>query len=131
MARPKRLDVNGEVFYDIDTMCEKIEDYLQECDIPVLKECCLINGWNYEYVQQLRNKEGNEKLYRAIRRILDYKEVELEKGALTGKLEKTMAIFSLKQLGWRDKTEEKEESKENAVADILLNMIGYNNGSNK
>jgi hypothetical protein len=29
----------------------------------------------------------------------------LEKGGLTGKYDKTMVIFSLKQLGWRDKIE--------------------------
>jgi hypothetical protein len=33
------------------------------------------------------------------------KEVVLEKGTLTGVYDKTMAIFSLKQLGWKDKQE--------------------------
>ena len=34
------------------------------------------------------------------------KEANLEKGALTGKLNTNMAIFSLKQLGWKNNNEE-------------------------
>lgn len=133
MARPKRLDENGNIFYDVNKMCEKMDEYIDECnannDIPVLKECCLLNGWCYEYVVNMRNRPENEKLAQSIRRILDWKEVKLEKGALKGELNHTMAIFSLKQLGWRDKQEE-ESNAENEVANVLLKMIGANNGSN-
>ena len=40
-----------------------------------------------------------------LKRCIAKKEANLEKGALTGKLNPSMAIFSLKQLGWKDRKE--------------------------
>ena len=37
------------------------------------------------------------------KRAIDKKEAQLERMALSGDVDKTMAIFSLKQLGWSDK----------------------------
>lgn len=49
----------------------------------------------------------------------------LEKGALTGKYDKTMAIFSLKQLGWRDKieTESKVELDSDGFIEALKGQV--------
>ena len=45
-----------------------------------------------------------------LKKCIAKKEANLEKGALTGKLNPSMAIFSLKQLGWRDKKEEEVQN---------------------
>ena len=47
----------------------------------------------------------DKELSYAIKRLMLKKEAQLEKLALKGKIDKTMAIFSLKQIGWRDKHE--------------------------
>jgi hypothetical protein len=46
-----------------------------------------------------------------MQRMIDAKEVMLEKKGLTGEYASTMAIFSLKQLGWSDKVEQKTTAK--------------------
>ena len=106
LARPKTDK------YNIAVMVEKIEEYIAsvlgsdaegEYRVPILKECCLIYGWKYDYVMELKAKEKNEALTQAIKRLLDWKEVRLERGSLTGKINNTFGIFSLKQLGWTDR----------------------------
>ena len=91
--------------YDIPDMVEKIDAYLESTkeELPILKECCLQNDWNYDYVMQLQRQ--HEDLAHAIKKLLDWKEVRLERGGLSGKYDKTMVIFTLKQPthGWRDK----------------------------
>lgn len=95
MARP--------IKYNIDDMIAIIEKYTEETELPILKEVCYMNNWLYNTVMKLQR--DNEDLFHSIKRLLDKKEVKLERGALSGKLDKTMAIFSLKQLGWKDKQE--------------------------
>ena len=46
--------------------------------------------------------DGDNRLSQCISRLVDTKEYSLEKYALQGRIDKTMAVFSLKQLGWRD-----------------------------
>lgn len=75
----------------------KLERYIEETDIPIVAEFAYQNNidrtWLYDQPQ----------LSTLLKKLIAKKEVVLEKGALQGTLEKTMAIFSLKQLGWRDK----------------------------
>lgn len=106
--------------YNIDYMLARIDIYIESRKkvVPILKECCLLNDWNYDYTMELRR--GNDELSRSIRKILDWKEVRLEQGALTGQLEKTMAIFSLKQLGWKDKI---EDDTDKTTLDLLSNVL--------
>jgi len=103
MARPK----SGK--YDIEEMCQRINSYTDACIkkrlVPILKEVVVLSGWNYDYVQQLQVKtkgDGDLRLSQCISRLVDTKEYSLEKYALQGRIDKTMAVFSLKQLGWRD-----------------------------
>ena len=100
MARPK----TGK--YDIDKMIEIINDYVDDCirkkRVPILKEVTVKAGWNYHWVMMLQNKEENKELRETIERLLDCKEWLLERLGHEGKIEKTMAVFSLKQLGWSD-----------------------------
>ena len=102
--------------YEIPYMVEQIRKYLRDCNvdgtqhtktgqrkplrIPILKECCLKNRWNYEYFMEL--KQENEELKTITQELLGWKEVVLEQGMLYGTIKHGAAIFSLKQLGWRD-----------------------------
>lgn len=97
MARPKSPK------YNKDFMLSTIEDYINHTDIPILKEVCYQNYWNSDYVLELRRND--DELSRSIKRLLDKKESQLERKGLNKEIDKTVAIFSLKQLGWRDRQE--------------------------
>lgn len=86
--------------YNIDYMIKKIEEYIEhnKKGIPILKECCFENDWNYDYVMELQRKHEN--LSQSTKKLLYLKEVQLEKGMLSNKLNASGAMFSLKQLGW-------------------------------
>lgn len=100
MARP----ATGK--YEPDKMVEIIEDYLQTClkkkKVPIFKECCVKAGWNSNVVHQKRALPEYKSVDEEIQRLMDCKEYMLERLGLEGKVEKTMAVFSLKQLGWTD-----------------------------
>lgn len=91
--------------YNIDFMIKQVNEYIErnKRGLPILKEVCLENEWDYDYVMQLQRE--HKELSQATKRLLSLKEIKLEKGALLGKIDKTMAIFSLKQLGWKDRNE--------------------------
>jgi hypothetical protein len=103
-GRPPKTDAQEELVYDIDRMIERVEAYLNDKKIyiPILKECCLLNNWNYDYVMQL--KRESDLLSQSIKKLLNKKEVVLEQMLYSG-ANNTGYIFSLKQLGWRDKIE--------------------------
>lgn len=89
--------------YEIESMLSIIDEYTNNNDIPILKEVCYKNYWNSDYLLELRKK--SEELNWSIKRLLDKKEAQLEKLSLNKTIERTMAIFSLKQLGWKDRQE--------------------------
>lgn len=104
--------------YDINKLCKLLNEYTEATDIPILKECCLNNNLSYDYISQLKRKEIEENpnildrpLTLAIKRLLDKKEVSLEKMALNGKIDRGMAIFSLKQIGWKDNPTIEDDTK--------------------
>lgn len=113
LGRPK------EKRYETPYMIKKIDEYIQNTKkgVPILKECCLMNNWNYDYFMELQREDAE--LREASRRLLDWKEVKLEKGALAGVLNSTAAIFSLKQLGWRDRPEVEHEETMGKLDDMI------------
>jgi len=117
MARPKSDK------YVISTMTKIIDDYTNKTDLPILKEVTYMNNWLYEYVMELQR--GSEELSYSIKRLLCKKEVELERGGLKEKYNKTMAVFSLKQLGWRDVIEHNIDT--NNVPTININVVDNSN----
>ena len=125
MARPVKKLEDGTAKYNIKHMCLKIDEYIKKnkINVPILKECCLDNDWNYDYVMELQR--GNPLLSQSTRKLLNQKEVNLEKFALTGKVDKTMAIFSLKQMGWKDKQDsDSNEETLKKLAELLGNIKG-------
>ena len=109
-GRPKKP------IYATQYMINQIQKYLQDCNvdgsqytksgqrkplrIPIFKECCLKNGWNWKYTYEIAEK--SPELQDAINELISWKEILLEQGMLYGTIKHSAAIFSLKQLGWRD-----------------------------
>lgn len=73
--------------------------YIRSTNVPIVAEFAYRNGIHRQQLYEI------PELSDAIRFCITKKEADLERGALTGILNHTMAIFSLKQLGWRDKQE--------------------------
>jgi inorganic pyrophosphatase len=96
--------------YTIEEIVEAIDDYVDTClrkkEVPILKEVFVKKYWNYGYITQtLKNRQldaGDHRLELSINHCIDAKEYMLERLAEKGKIDKTVAIFSLKQLGWKD-----------------------------
>jgi hypothetical protein len=76
---------------------ERINAYTDTTPLPVLAECAYELGMHRQQLYEF--PELND----AIKKLITKKESVLEKGALSGKLNASMAIFSLKQIGWSDK----------------------------
>lgn len=100
MARPK----TGRY----DNLRQDIIDYTEKTEYPILKELCYLKHYNYDYVMQLQR--DNEELSQSIKELLYKKESYLEREGIKGNLAQTMAVFTLKQLGWRDNIEVKAEN---------------------
>lgn len=100
MARPK----TGKY----DNLRQDIIDYTEKTEYPILKELCYLKHYNYDYVMQLQR--DNEELSQSIKELLYKKESYLEREGIKGNLAQTMAVFTLKQLGWRDNIEVKAEN---------------------
>lgn len=96
--------------------------YIDTATIPIISE--------FAYINKIRRQSlyENAKKYKPLDDALDFlrlkKESQLEKGALSGDLNSTMAIFSLKQLGWRDKPiEEEDNSGFEAFKELLTTVM--------
>ena len=100
MARPK----TGKY----DNLVQDIIDYTEQTEYPILKELCYLKHYNYDYVMQLQR--DNEELSQSIEELLYKIESYLEREGIKGNLAQTMAVFTLKQLGWRDNIEVKAEN---------------------
>lgn len=133
MAEPKtkvkpKIEVKPKIDkYDTKRLCNIIDKYTDETDLPILKEVCYQNNLNYDTI--MKYQRDREALMQSIKRLLYKKETELEKGGLTGKYQPTMTIFSLKQLGWQDRAndDDNEEEVKNAT-DILVKIRKTING---
>lgn len=110
-------------------VAERLDEYVETTDIPILSEFAYKNNLTREYLYTL--SKTDEALFNAIKKCTQKKEAVLEKGALKGKLNSTMAIFSLKQLGWKDKQDEKDTSAIDVLSNILSEMRNTANDSVK
>lgn len=96
MPRPKTNKWNT------DRLVRLMRQYTNKTQLPILKEFCFNNNLEYKYFLQLCASDAE--LDRARCRLLDKKEIQLEKALMTG-ANNTAFIFQLKQLGWRDHPE--------------------------
>lgn len=100
----------GESRYDVDEICNALDSYTAHCvkqkEVPILKEVFVKKGWSYDYVCKILNgrllEANDDRLDTSIKNLVYAKEYMLERLGLKGKINSTLAVFSLKQLGWRD-----------------------------
>ena len=98
MARPNKY--TEEI---IEEMIVSLDAYIAETDIPIVAEFAYLNNIPKRTLYDLADK--NEGLLHSIKVLVTKKEAQLERLGLAGVIDKTMAVFSLKQLGWKDKNE--------------------------
>ena len=97
----------------LEDIKSKLELYIDKTDIPIIAE--------FAY----KNKIPRAKLYEfeelnyTIKRLIDKKEAQLERLALNKEINHTMAIFSLKQLGWKDDVSSSESQ---SMPEIVINV---------
>ena len=101
---------------NIKDLINGVDAYLEEANPPIVAEYAHLNGITRQYIYELAKKD--ERLSDAIKRISEAKEVMLEKKALKGMYNPTMAIFSLKQLGWKDR-QDVEDNDDDKVKQFL------------
>lgn len=100
----------GEYKYNVDEICNALDNYTNQCikkkEVPILKEVFVKKGWSYDYVCKILNgrllEANDDRLDTSIKNLISAKEYMLERLGLKGMINPTMAVFSLKQLGWRD-----------------------------
>lgn len=78
---------------------EALEEYIDKTEIPIISEFCYKNGIRKQRLYEF------EVLSDSTKKLIEKKEAQLERLSLQNKINTTQAIFSLKQLGWRDKQE--------------------------
>lgn len=113
MARPK----TGKY----DNLRQDIIDYTIATEYPILKELCYQKHYSYDYVMELQRKD--DELAQSIKELLYKKEVYLEREGIKGNLAQTMAVFTLKQLGWKDRPDTEEEDKDMKNAQDIIVKI--------
>jgi hypothetical protein len=89
MARPRE--------WDRVELREALLQYIENNDIPILAEFAHTHGVARQYLYDL------PELADAVKDCTTKKEAGLERQALKGNVNCSMAIFSLKQLGWTDR----------------------------
>ena len=91
---------------NIEDLISDVDEYIQSANPPIVAEYAIMHGITRQYLYELAKKkedEGDPALSDTIKKIVDSKAIMLERNGLLGKYQPTMAIFSLKQLGWKDK----------------------------
>jgi hypothetical protein len=88
VGRPREID-REKLLADLDA-------YIATTDIPILARFAVNQGLHRQQLYEI------PELSDAIKRCANKKEAALEEAGLAGTVNVTMAIFSLKQLGWKD-----------------------------
>lgn len=99
---------------NLEQMLDDVETYIETANPPIVAEFAHRHNITRQYLYELAGKcqaKGDNRLTDAIKAISEAKEVMLEQKALNGEYAGNMAIFSLKQLGWTDKVEQKTTAK--------------------
>lgn len=79
-----------------DELLEKFKLYIKNTEIPIAKEFCVDNDVLYTTLWEW------DEFKETIKKCSQKKEAKLERAALENRINHGMAIFSLKQLGWKD-----------------------------
>jgi hypothetical protein len=98
--------------YDREALLEAFEAYIAATDIPIVAEF----SWRQDVTREVLYQWPEFRHTLAM--CLTKKEAQLERKALYNEINVSMAIFSLKQLGWSDRTEQTHRG--DAFAPIIL-----------
>ena len=93
---------------------EKLVQYIATTEIPIVAEFAYQNDINRQILYDYPEFSTLTK------KLIAKKEAQLERKGLMNEVNSTMAIFSLKQLGWRDKQEIETKSSDQ---DKMVNTI--------
>lgn len=96
MGAGRPVKYTPELIQEIQTA---FENYIKATDIPIVAE------FAHQYGLPRAKLYEIEQLKYTVKECIDKKEAQLERLGLSNQVNTTMAIFSLKQLGWRDKHE--------------------------
>ena len=107
----------------IETLIKDVDDYISNAEPPIVAEYAHMHNITRQYLYELATK--NKDLSDAIKRISEAKEIKLERGGLDGTYAPSVAIFSLKQLGWKD-TAEVTDTKALDKLDSILGELKNN-----
>lgn len=100
--------------YDRDAIGAAFEKYIAETDIPILAEFAVGQGLHKQFMYDC------EEFSDLVKHCTSKKEAALERKSLEGGCNVTMAIFSLKQLGWSDKQDLTHKGDANAPVALVL-----------
>jgi len=102
----------------IKDMVRKIEAYVaQNRDaLPILKECCLINNWDYDDLCKMTKE--SPALQRSVKKLELQREVNLEKGGIFGTFNKAMISALLEQAG-REKADNSRDQALTLLDELL------------
>lgn len=113
-GRPPKVKIND--------ILAAVDPYLEDADPPIVAEFAHQQGITRQYLYELAataKKRGDARLSDAIKKLSEAKEIKLERGGLSGRYSPSVAIFSLKQLGWSDKGPAEEASDDGGTDDPL------------
>lgn len=95
----------------IGELVERFREYIKETDLPIIAEFAYQNEIDKTIIYDKDEFSTLRKMATA------KKEAKLERATLTGEYNPTMAVFSLKQLGWTDK-QQVESTNHNMNTDV-------------
>jgi hypothetical protein len=84
--------------FTVSDIVKRLDEYTARniSGLPILEECCLLNGWDYEEFDRIRST--NDRIKRAAARLLCQKRVNLEKQSIMGSFNKPMSVLLLERL---------------------------------
>lgn len=101
--------------YDREALALALARYIDATKIPILAEFAYLHEVTRELLY-----EWNEPFPTLVKRCVLKKESALERGMLDEEINVTGAIFSLKQLGWKDRVEHSGDKN----APVALHLSG-------
>lgn len=113
-------------------ICGQLDEYVKSNDIPNISRFAGISGVVKQRLYEFAKKY--DWFADAMKKCTEKKEAALEELALSGGINVSMAIFSLKQLGWSDKTQTEITGKDGGAIkvemtfDEKMKLLGMLNG---
>lgn len=141
----KELKSKGKTLYTIGRpitytyerkleILENLIKYIEKEDYPTVPEFCVKNNLHkqrlYDFVnddRQTKDDEGKEPLgkyfWDSLKRMNEKQEAYIEVKCMSNEIPIAFGIFKLKNLGWRDKPKEEEDSNQIVEALKILGSV--------